>query len=357
MKIIIRPVFLFLVICILAVSPGLEKNSFASNPPAEYSSNINFGDIDGSGEIGLADIILLLRHISGTVDLEDKYDNEVLTRARLSSALGGPGVSDAVLLMQYYAGLIDVFPVEDLSVPGHKIKSLLPGTSLETKLYTYITGESGPTILVVGGVHGNEPAGYIAAGGIVNWTVDSGTLLVIPEANVYGVEHGTRRTGQNYDLNRAYPGDPNGTDAERIADAIYNVMLDFEAEWVLDLHESGNFYSIDPSRVGQTLISDYKSETILTSFTIVDRLNVNIPVEHHKFSVIVPPVTGSTAYVAGHEDYLDGHGITVETTTLLPMHDRVWQQLMVVNLMLDELDMRQPLSYSQITSQADDLVD
>ena len=42
----------------------------------------------------------------------------------------------------------------------------------------------GPTLVVVGGHHGDEPAGYIAAGLLAQHAVaDAGRLIIIPQAN------------------------------------------------------------------------------------------------------------------------------------------------------------------------------
>lgn len=238
---------------------------------------------------------------------------------------------------------------------NREVRVLLPGTSLETELYIITTNIDGPTVMVVGGVHGNEPAGFIAASGIMNWSIDRGTLLVIPRANVGGIAAGQRRTPEGYDLNRAYPGNPYGNDAQQIAYAIYTVMVEFSSDWVLDLHESQDFLSEDESRVGQTLISNYKPETLHVCYDVVNRLNPFIEQEQQKFTVIQPPARGSTAHIAGHEHFLNANGVTVETTVKMRMDDRVFQQLMVVNLFLDELGLREKLPYQEMLSQAESL--
>ena len=57
------------------------------------------------------------------------------------------------------------------------------GTRWEMAWRVYDSGQPGPTVLVVGGVHGNEPAGASAAGQIQHWPVKRGRLIVVPRAD------------------------------------------------------------------------------------------------------------------------------------------------------------------------------
>jgi predicted deacylase len=45
------------------------------------------------------------------------------------------------------------------------------GTRFETSWFDHRGPEEGPTVLILGGMHGNEPAGPAAADAISNWTV------------------------------------------------------------------------------------------------------------------------------------------------------------------------------------------
>src|SRR5437867_9239804 len=46
---------------------------------------------------------------------------------------------------------------------GDEKRLLMAGTPYETPLYIRGSGNPGKTVLVLGGVHGNEPAGWLAA--------------------------------------------------------------------------------------------------------------------------------------------------------------------------------------------------
>ena len=54
------------------------------------------------------------------------------------------------------------------------------------------TGVPGPTVLIVGGIHGNEPAGFRAADQVRHWPINRGKLIVIPKLNRLGVEANIR---------------------------------------------------------------------------------------------------------------------------------------------------------------------
>jgi len=56
------------------------------------------------------------------------------------------------------------------------------GTRFETPWVQIDGAAPGPTVFIVGGVHGNEPAGYVAAEAITHWSIARGRLVVVPRA-------------------------------------------------------------------------------------------------------------------------------------------------------------------------------
>ena len=66
----------------------------------------------------------------------------------------------------------------------------LKGTYGDTTVYVMEGKTDGPSMLVLGGTHPNEPSGHMAAISLVeHCTVDSGTLYVIPRANNSAFTH------------------------------------------------------------------------------------------------------------------------------------------------------------------------
>lgn len=162
---------------------------------------------------------------------------------------------------------------------------LMEGTEWETPLVITHSGIEGPTLFVLGGVHGNEPGGWLAADEIAAWEPARGSLLVAPRANVLAIELHQRTTDELGDLNRLYPGAP---DAElpmaRMAAQIVDVARRYEADVVLDLHESWGFYAERGENqgtafLGQTVTSGPALDRTPLARLIASRVNAQIEVE------------------------------------------------------------------------------
>src|SRR5688572_28830585 len=67
---------------------------------------------------------------------------------------------------------------------GRQREALLAGTPYDTPLYIFGTGRPGPVVLILGGVHGNEPGGWLAADRLVDsLSFQQGSAFVVPHAN------------------------------------------------------------------------------------------------------------------------------------------------------------------------------
>ncbi len=105
-----------------------------------------------------------------------------------------------------------------------------------------IVGKPGPTALLVAGVHGDEFEGPVALSQLIEEiTPDQleGRLIILPAFNCPAVI-ASRRTSplDNRNLNRAFPGDPDGGPTDMLADFLVSVLLP-EANVVIDLHAGG----------------------------------------------------------------------------------------------------------------------
>ena len=96
----------------------------------------------------------------------------------------------------------------------------------------------GPTLCLVAGIHGDELNGIEIArrvyAGVAAEEV-SGTLIVAPAINMPGVRSGSRYLPDRRDLNRAFPGSPEGSLASRIAHTLYQEVIRF-CDALIDLH-------------------------------------------------------------------------------------------------------------------------
>lgn len=115
---------------------------------------------------------------------------------------------------------------------------LLEGTELSFPVTELDSGRAGASVYVIAGIHGDETAGWMAAERLKEVFLSAGTLTIVSPANVYGAEEETRLTAGERDLNRNFPGDPEGCDAEQIAAAIWEDICSKQPDLVLDLHEA-----------------------------------------------------------------------------------------------------------------------
>jgi hypothetical protein len=144
---------------------------------------------------------------------------------------------------------------------GEDTVLLMAGTPYETPLYVFGSGRPGPIALALGGVHGNEPGGWLAAERVAAQVrPDVGGLLVAPHVNKVAMGLFQRTTDEIGDVNRAYPGRPDGTPAEQIAYQVVQAVRDFHVGLVVDMHESWAFYKDRPQNgtafLGQTVATN-----------------------------------------------------------------------------------------------------
>jgi hypothetical protein len=120
---------------------------------------------------------------------------------------------------------------------------MMEGTAQETPLYIYGSGRPGKVVMVLGGVHGNEPGGWGAAERVqASFRPANGAFLVIPRANRVATV-AFDRTGGVGDLNRLYPGNHDASmPMARMAAQIIDVAREFHVDVLLDMHESWSFY-------------------------------------------------------------------------------------------------------------------
>lgn len=105
-----------------------------------------------------------------------------------------------------------------------------------------VRGEPGPTVLVLGGVHGDEYEGQLAAAQIAREAAAApvrGTLILLPSVNVPAALAASRLSPiDQLNLNRVFPGDMNGTPTQMIAHYIEEILLP-RCDAVVDLHSGG----------------------------------------------------------------------------------------------------------------------
>ena len=221
---------------------------------------------------------------------------------------------------------------------------LLAGPRFATFSYMNDSGSPGPTVFIVGGVHGNEPAGALAAESIRHWPIQAGRLVVVPRANVPGLQANRRLipgiATNLSNLNRNYPraGEAGGARGE-LAQAVWNLAWQHKPDWVLDLHEGFDFHQLNSRSVGSSIIVFSNAPGLAAADLMLAAVNETIADPALKFVRKNLPVNGSLARAAG--EHLQIPAMTLETTTKAPLDKRVRQNQLMVHALLTHLEMIQ----------------
>lgn len=114
----------------------------------------------------------------------------------------------------------------------------------------------GPTALLTGGNHGDEYEGPLALFELarnVDLSDVSGTLIIVPAMNYPAFRAGTRTSPiDKGNMNRSFPGAPDGTVTQKIADYFQRELLP-RADIVLDFHSGGKTLDFLPFCAGHIL--------------------------------------------------------------------------------------------------------
>jgi len=123
------------------------------------------------------------------------------------------------------------------------IGSLPTGTPIKIPVYVFNGKEKGPTVLIQGGLHGDEINGVeICKRLLVNdyfSDLQKGCVILIPLFNVYGFIHFSRELPDGKDINRSYPGSKRGSLASRMAYHSTHEILP-HIDFGIDFHTGGD---------------------------------------------------------------------------------------------------------------------
>ena len=211
--------------------------------------------------------------------------------------------------------------------------TLLAGTRWETEGCIADSGKPGPTALILGGVHGSEPAGALAAAQVCTFQPMTGKIVAVPRVNMPGLAAKLRYVPDGGgDMNRVYPPENGETPAERMGEAIIALMEEHRIRLFVDLHEARTFHKLDPTSLGQSLLPAKNPPSDAMATVAIEAVNRDIDEDVKKFSRLGPPIRRSAAWYAGKA--LGIASFTVETSAQQPLADRVGQHLVVVKELL-----------------------
>ncbi len=228
------------------------------------------------------------------------------------------------------------------------------GSNLEFSLHKLESDQPGPTILVVGGIQGDEPGGFHAASLLVtDYQVSHGRVWVVPNLNFESIIKRSR--GVNGDMNRKFanlkPDDPDYAAVERIKALIRSPEIDF----ILNLHDGSGFYReqyVDkmhgPNRWGQSIIID-QEELGASRFSrvgeyaraVAKRVNGHLLSQGHSYRVRNTKTAEGDEEMAKTLTYFairNGKpAVGLEASKSLPTRERVYYHLHLVEAFLGQL--------------------
>lgn len=116
------------------------------------------------------------------------------------------------------------------------------GTRININAHVFNGKKPGPTVLILGGVHGDEINGIeiIRKCLFEDYFEDlnAGTVIAIPIVNIYGFINFSRAVPDGKDVNRSFPGNLNGSLASRVARVITLKIIP-HVDYIIDLHTGG----------------------------------------------------------------------------------------------------------------------
>ncbi len=124
-----------------------------------------------------------------------------------------------------------------------RVGKLPSGTHINIFANVYRAKKKGKTILILGGIHGDEINGVE----IIRRSIEqeyyedliSGTVIVIPLLNVYGFINFSREVPDGKDVNRSFPGVNTGSLASRVARKLTKFILP-HVDFGIDFHTGGD---------------------------------------------------------------------------------------------------------------------
>ena len=124
------------------------------------------------------------------------------------------------------------------------------GTDLSIPYASFTGASSGPLAVITAGIHNAEFVGIQAAVELINELEKEdlyGRVIIVPLCNRSGFEHRTMslvfEDGKN--LNRVFPGSPDGSTAERLAWTLFEKFIT-KADLYIDLHSGDGFETLMP---------------------------------------------------------------------------------------------------------------
>ncbi len=241
------------------------------------------------------------------------------------------------------------------AVSGQKTHTVFfEGEENELHVYRIFGTKPGNTLLIVGGIQGDEPGGFLAADFYADVSLEKGNLIVVPRANFPSILKKERQINQ--DMNRKFMDDHTSNYEAKVVNVLKKLIC--ESDCFLNLHEGSGFYSRawedadrNPKKYGQSIIADdafltqegntpgRKVDLEQMALKVIEKINAGIKEEHHHFHFnnhrtnspdsLHKEQRGSATYYALNVCKIPAFGI--ESAKSLPLEQKVRQHILAVD--------------------------
>jgi len=233
------------------------------------------------------------------------------------------------------------------------------GEDNELHVYKVSGTKPGKTLMIIGGIQGDEAAGFLAADRYADISLNKGNLIVVPRANFPSILKQERKI--NEDMNRKFSGDDAGYYETKVVGVLKKLIQ--ESDCLLNLHEGSGIFSEkwespmrNPTKFGQSIIADtdffedkkagVKIDLEAMAKSVVKEVNKHITNPEHlfhfnnhgtaAFDTLHKEQRGSATYYALYQCKIPAFG--VESAKALPLEQKVKQHIYAVNAFMQFMD-------------------
>jgi predicted deacylase len=211
----------------------------------------------------------------------------------------------------------------------------------EPEYFEYIGKENGPTILIIGATHGNEPAGYYGIKEYMNklnkqeLVLKRGKIIFIPSVNYCGLQLNKRNHNTVGDINRLYIDMENNN-------IINKLIINFSktSDFIIDFHEGYDYANKLDKTLGSTITPTETETALKVANIVVNNLNKIINIDYKKFKINYNKKISGT--FREYADINKFNYILVETTgqrDVQPLNIRTEQCINIINSVLENFNM------------------
>ena len=169
-------------------------------------------------------------------------------------------MSDTIIINDHKIGLGEQQEIQ------LNIARLPTYTNIDLPVHVFRAEEEGPTLLLTGGLHGDELNGIEIIRRMVFQDMlmpDKGSVIALPLVNVYGFIQNVRGLPDGKDINRSFPGIKGGSLARLLAHTLMNEIIP-QIDYGIDFHTGGAARSNYPQI--RCTLDDKKNKELAKAF-------------------------------------------------------------------------------------------